>query len=400
MTEERTQKTQESQESSPASPAVPGVSCGSRDQRYQDYRREVCEFARTELAPRVAEFEESGEFPLELIPKMAAQGYLGVPFPKEVGGTGLDYVSYAIVAEEISRVWGAMGLTVCAHISLGTYPIYRFAQEPVRKRLVPLLAGGQKLGAFGLTEPNAGSDAAGIETFARKDIDGYVINGTKRFITSAEYAQTVVVAASQDRSLGPKGISCFLVEKDTPGYSIGAREHKLGLLASNTVELVFEDCRIPAENLLGQELKGYAIFMETLDGGRIAIGAHALGLAQAALDASRGWLKEHPTKSQMTSRTLADMAMRIHAARLMVYDAARLKDAGTRSDQECAMAKLYASETATWAAGEAIRIIGYPGLSRDYPVERVFRDTKLSEIGEGTSEIMRLIIAKEVMKSI
>lgn len=357
------------------------------------------EFARAELAPHIERFESSGEFPVELVPKLAAQGYLGVPYPKEIGGAGLDFVSYAIVAEEISRVWGALGLTVCAHISLGTYPIYRFARETVRKRLVPKLARGEILGAFGLTEPNAGSDAAGIETTARKLPDGYVLNGTKRFITSAEYAGTVVVAATLDKSLGPKGITCFLVETGTPGYSIGTREHKLGLLASNTVELIFEDCGIPSENLLGEEFKGYAIFMETLDGGRISIGAHAAGLAQGAFDVVAAWLKSRPTRSQLVSKVLADMATRIHAARLMVYDAAALKDAGVRSDQECAMAKLHASETATWAAGEAIRLMGYHGLSKENAAERIFRDTKLSEIGEGTSEVMRLIIAKEVMKA-
>jgi butyryl-CoA dehydrogenase len=208
----------------------------------------------------------------------------------------------------------------------------------------------------------------------------------------------VVVAATHDRSLGPKGISCFLVEKDTPGYTIGAREHKLGLLASNTVELIFEDCRIPLENLLGAEFKGFAIFMETLDGGRISIGAHGVGLAQGALDAVLDFARAHPTKSQLFSKSLADMAMRIYAARLMVYDAARLKDAGIRNDRECASAKLYGSETATWAAGEAIRLIGDQALVSGHPAERIFRDTKLGEIGEGTSEIMRLIIAKEVLK--
>jgi alkylation response protein AidB-like acyl-CoA dehydrogenase len=366
--------------------------------KYETFRREVREFCLKELAPRVDEFETKDEFPLELIPRLAQRAYLGVPYPKELGGAGLDYVSYAIVAEEVSRVWGSLGLTVCAHISLGTFPIYRFAAEAVRQRLVPKLASGEMLGAFGLTEPNAGSDAAGIETRASKTGDGYALNGTKRFITSAEYAGTVVVAATLDRSLGAKGISCFLVETGTPGYTIGNREHKLGLLASNTVELIFENCRIPRENLLGKEYQGYAIFMETLDGGRISIGAHAVGLAQGALDAVLAWAQAHPTKSQMFSKALADMATRIHAARLMVYDAARLKDAGIRNDRECAMAKLYGSETATWAAGEAVRLLGYFGLTKEYPVERIFRDTKLSEIGEGTSEVMRLIIAKEVLK--
>jgi butyryl-CoA dehydrogenase len=368
------------------------------ESRYEDFRKEVREFALAELVPHIEKYEASGEFPMELIPKLAAKGYLGIPYPREMGGAGRDYVSYAIVAEEISRVWGALGLTVCAHISLGTFPIYRFATEPVKQRLVPQLASGKVLGAFGLTEPNAGSDAAGVETTARKTDDGYILNGTKRFITSAEYAQTVVVAATLDKKLGSKGISCFLVEKGTPGYTIGNREHKLGLLASNTVELVFEDCKIPRENLLGEEFKGYAIFMETLDGGRISIGAHGVGLAQGALDAVLAWSKTHPTRSQMFSTVLADMATRIYAARLMVYDAARLKDAGIRNDLECASAKLYGAETATWAAGEAVRLLGFPGLTKEYPVERIFRDTKLSEIGEGTSEVMRLIIAKEVLR--
>ena len=368
------------------------------ESKYDTFRTNVSEFVRKEIAPCASEIYRNEEFPIDIIKKLAGKGYLGIPYPKEYGGLGLDYLSYAIAAEEISRVCASTGLTVCAHTSLGTYPIYRFGTEEQKKKYVTQLASGKFLGAFGLTEPNAGSDAAAIETTAKKTTDGYILNGTKRFITSAEYAGTVVVAATLDKSLGVKGITCFIVETGFKGYSIGQKEHKLGLLASNTVELIFEDCFVPKENLLGQEFDGYKIFMETLDGGRISIGGHALGIAQGALDVGLAWLSKHPMKSQQVSKIIADVTTHIYAARLMVYDAAMKKDAGIRVDQEAAMAKLYASEVGTWAAGEMMRLIGLESLTKDYPVERFYRDAKLSEIGEGTSEIMRLIIAREMIK--
>lgn len=368
------------------------------DNRYEKFRQEVYDFAQNNILPYASEIYKKEEFPIDIIKKLASCGYLGIPYPKEYGGMGLDYLSYAIAAEEISRVCASTGLTLCAHTSLGTYPIYRFGTEEQKKKYVTQLASGKILGSFGLTEPNAGSDASAIETTAKKTNDGYILNGTKRFITSAEYAGTVVVAASLDRTLGAQGITCFIVETGYKGYTIGQREHKLGLLASNTVELMFEDCFVPKENLLGQEYDGYRIFMETLDGGRISIGAHALGIAQGALDIGLEWLSKNPIKSQQISKIIADVTTHIYAARLMVYDAAMKKDAGLRADQEAAMAKLYASELGTWASGEIIRMIGYSALTSDIPVERFYRDAKLSEIGEGTSEIMRLIIAREMIK--
>lgn len=367
--------------------------------KYEKFRQEVKEFAQKELKEKAKEIDRTGEFPLDIIEKLAKKGYLGIPYPKEYGGAGLDYLSYALAAEEISRVCASTGLTLCAHTSLGTYPIFRFGNEQQKKKYLPKLLTGKMLGAFGLTEPNAGSDAGALETTAKKTEKGYILNGTKRFITSAEYAGTTIIAATLDKNLGTKGITTFIVEKDFAGFSIGQHEHKLGLLGSNTVELVMEDCFVPKENLLGEEYQGFSIMMETLDGGRISIGAHALGIAQGALDVAKQFLKAKPNKSQQVSKIIADVATHIYAARLMVYDAAITKDLGIRADKECAMAKLYASELGTWACGEVIRLLGMVGLTNEYPAERFYRDAKLSEIGEGTSEIMRLIIGREVLKS-
>lgn len=368
------------------------------DKKYEKFRQEVFEFAQKELKEKAKEIDRTGEFPLDTVEKLAKKGYLGIPYPKEFGGAGLDYLSYAIAAEEISRVCASTGLTVCAHTSLGTYPIFRFGNEVQKKKYLPKLTSGKMLGAFGLTEPNAGSDAGALETVAKKTENGYILNGSKRYITSAEYAGTTIIAATLDKSLGTKGITTFIIEKDFKGFLIGQREHKLGLLGSNTVELIMEDCLVPKENLLGEEYKGFSIMMETLDGGRISVGAHALGIAQGALDVAREYLKANPIKSQQVSKVVADVATHIYAARLMVYDAAITKDSGIRADKECAMAKLYASEVGTWACGEVIRLLGLVGLTNEYPVERFYRDAKLSEIGEGTSEIMRLIIGREVLK--
>jgi butyryl-CoA dehydrogenase len=368
------------------------------DAKYEKFRTEIQDFVNQNLLHCASDIYQKEEFPNDIVKKLGNQGYLGIPYPKEYGGMGLDYLSYAIAAEEVSRVCASTGLTLCAHTSLGTFPIYRFGTESQKKKYVTQLASGKMLGAFGLTEPNAGSDAAATETTAKPVEGGFVLNGTKRFITSAEYAGTVIVAATHDKSLGIKGISCFIVETGFKGFSIGQREHKLGLLASNTVELIFEDCFVPRENLLGEQNNGYKIFMETLDGGRISIGGHALGIAQGAFDVGLEWLKNHPIKSQQVSKIIADITTHIYATRLMVYDAAMKKDAGIRVDQEAAMAKLYASEVGTWTAGEVIRLIGYEALTNELSAERFYRDAKLSEIGEGTSEVMRLIIAREMIK--
>ncbi len=366
--------------------------------KHLKFREELRCFAREVVEPKACSCDLSGEFVKSNVDAMAARGYLGIPWPRDLGGMGLDYLSYAIAVEEISRVCASTGITIAAHTSLGTYPIYKFGTKEQKEKYIPRLARGNQLGAFGLTEPNAGSDAAGVETTARKTDKGYVINGSKRFITSAAYAGTVIVAASLDRSLGRKGVTCFIVETGTPGFSVASEEHKLGLKGSNTVELAFEDMLVPLDSVLGEEYNGYRIFMETLDGGRISIGALCLGMAQTALDTLIGWFGRMKTTSQMQSAVISDVAMRVEAARQLVYHAAVTKDADIRADKECAFAKLFASETAVWAAGVTIDAIGCPALSNELAVSRVYRDAKLGEIGEGTSEVMRMIIAKEVLK--
>ncbi len=365
--------------------------------QHQGFRDELRDFAREVVLPRAREHDRTGEFVAENVKAMAERGYLGIVWPKDLDGMGLDYLSYAIAVEEVSRACASTGITLAAHISLGTYPIYKFGTDEQKRKFIPPLARGEYLGSFGLTEPNAGSDAASVETFAKKTDNGYLVNGSKRFITSASYAGTVIVAASMDRSLGRKGVTCFVVETKTPGFSVASKENKLGLLGSNTVELAFEDMLVPTGNLLGKELEGYRVFMETLDGGRISIGAYCLGMAQGAMDALTDWVRTHGRPSQMVSKKLADVAMQVEAARLLVYNAALYKDADVRADKECAFAKLYASEVATWAAGIAIEVIGCPALTSELPAERIYRDAKLGEIGEGTSEVMRMIIAKEVL---
>jgi len=365
---------------------------------HQRFQKEVREFAQSVIAPRSQEYHLNHKFVMENIRALAKKGYLGIPWPKELGGLGFDHLAYAIVVEEISRACASTGLTVAAHTSLGTYPIIKFGTEEQKRRFVPPLARGDYLGAFGLTEPNAGSDAAGVETTARLTDGGYIINGSKRFITNAAYAGTVIVAATLDRKLGKKGITCFIVETKSKGFIVAKEENKLGLKGSNTVELAFEDLFVPKENVLGTEYGGYRIFMETLDGGRISIGAFCLGMAQCALDSLIEWAKgrEH---SQQTAKAIADVATEVAAARLLVYDAAITKDAGIRADEQCAFAKLFASETAVRAVNTAISTIGFDTLKNSSTLGRLYQDVKLGEIGEGTSEIMRLIIAKEVLKA-
>jgi len=361
------------------------------------FRAEARKFAREVVEPRATEHDLSGEFVKENVQALAERGWLGIPWPKELGGMGLDYQSYAIAVEEVSRVCASTGLTLAAHISLGTYPIYKFGTTEQKEKYIPRLARGVYLGSFGLTEPNAGSDAAGIETTARKTEKGYVINGSKRFITSASYAGTVIVAASLDRKLGRKGVTCFIVETKTPGFKVASHEDKLGLRGSDTVELSFEDMVVPFDSVLGKEYEGYRIFMETLDGGRISVGAFCLGMAQCALDTMIGWFRDRKM-TQLESKALSDVAMQVEAARLLVYNAAQIKDSGVRVDKECAFAKLFASEVAVWANSVAIDAVGPTALTDGLPLARTWRDAKLGEIGEGTSEVMRMIIAKEILK--
>jgi butyryl-CoA dehydrogenase len=367
-------------------------------------RRAVRKFAEEVVEPRAAEIDETAEFNMDTAKKMAEEGFLGLIFPEEYGGSGLDTVCYSIATEELSRVCASTGLTFAAHISLGCYPVSAFGTEEQKKKYLTPLATGEKLGAFGLTEPNAGSDAGGTETRAVRDGDNYVLNGTKIYITNASVAEIYTVAASTDPGKGVKGISAFMVEKGTPGCSVGTKEKKLGVRGSDTSELVFEDCVIPAENLLGEENKGFPIFMQTLDGGRISIAAMALGIAQGAFEKSISYAKEREQFGrpigdfQLVKAILADMATEIEAARHLTYNASRLKDKGVPYTKEAAMAKLYASEVAMKTTTKAVQIHGGAGYMKDYPVERYFRDAKLTEIGEGTSEIQKLVIAREVLK--
>jgi len=367
-------------------------------------REMVRDFALNEVEPIAAEVDENSRFPEETFKKMADLGLMGVPFPEEFGGAGADSLSYAITVEEISRVCGSTGLSLAAHTSLGTAPIYEFASEEQKRKYVPDLASGKKFGAFGLTEPNAGSDAAGTQTTAVRDGDHYIVNGSKIFITNANYASTFIVTAMTDKSKGSHGISAFIMEKDTPGFKVGKKDEKLGTRGSDWAELVFEDCRIPAENLVGKEGEGFVFFMKTLDGGRVSIGSMALGIAQGALDKSIEYAKERIqfgrplAKFGAIQEKLATMATEVEAARHLVYTSARLKDAKRPYSQQAAMGKLFASEVAVRAAREAIQIYGGNGFSREYPVERYFRDAKLCEIGEGTSEIQRLVIARNLCR--
>jgi len=371
--------------------------------QHEEIRRSVRDFAEREIAPIADEMERRGEFPHEVIRKAAGLGLLGVPYPESVGGTGLDSLAYAITIEELSRVSGSVGIIVSAHTSLGCNPIFLAGTPEQKERYLRPLASGAKLGAYGLTEAGAGSDSRGTRTRATRDGDQWVINGSKRFITNAGVAATYIVTAVTDRSLETGRISAFIVDADAPGFSIGRLEAKMGLHASQTGELLFDDCRIPAANLLGEEGEGDKLFLKTLDGGRIGIGAMALGLSQAAFEAAAAYAKQReqfgrPIGSfQGVAFKIADMATQIDAARLMVYRAAWLKDQGSPYSTEAAMAKLFASEVARQVTNDAVQVHGGYGYVSEYHVERYLRDAKLTELGEGTSEIQRLVIARNLL---
>jgi len=371
--------------------------------RHTEFRKKVKAFADNEVAPRAKEIDQKGEFPWELVKRMAELQLLAIYVPKEYGGAGLDVMSYAIAVEEIGRVCGSTGIFLAAHSSLGVFPIYTAGNEEQKKKWLIPLAKGEKIGSFGLTEPDAGSDAAATKTTFKLVGDKYIINGTKRFITSGHIADVIVFTATKDPSLGYKGISAFVVEKGTKGFVPGKEEDKLGLRGSITSELIFEDCRIPKENILGKEGDGFKIFMDTLDGGRISIGALALGIAQGALEASVKFVNEHekdgvPMKKLQTIQSMiAEMATEIEAARLLVYQSAQLKDAGLPFVKESAMAKYYASTVGMKATSIALDIHGLLGVTDEYPVERFLRDEKLMEIGEGTSEIQKIVIARQIL---
>jgi len=368
-----------------------------------ELRRAVRQFAEAEIAPHVREWDEASHFPSELMPKLAELGLMGVIFPEEYGGAGLGYIEYALVIEELSRVDGSVGIIVAAHTSLCTNHIFKSGAEEQRRKYVPDLASGRKIGCWSLTEPEAGSDAAGTRTTAVRQGDCWILNGSKTFTTNGHHADVCVAMAVTDRSKGHKGISAFIIEKDTPGFHVGKKEDKLGLRASDTAEVIFQDCRIPAANLLGGEGEGFVDSLKILDGGRVSIAALAVGMAQGAYEAALKYSKQRRqfgraiAEFQAIQWKLADMATEIDAARLLNYRAGWMINQGKRTTKESSMAKLYAGEVAVRVANEAVQVHGGYGFTKDYPVEKYYRDVKLCTIGEGTSEIQRLVIARQLL---
>ena len=369
-------------------------------------RETVRSFAEKELAPSAAERDENERFDRELMfDKLAELGLTGIVFPEEYGGAGADYISYAIAVEELSRVCASTGVTLSAHLSLGANPVWLFGTDEQKQTFLTPMAEGTKLGAFGLTETGAGSDAGGTKTFAARDGDEWVLNGSKIFITNGGDAEIYIVFARTDKNAQKHhGISAFIIEKDIPGFVFGKKEKKMGIRSSPTCELVFENCRIPADRLLGKEGEGFKIAMKTLDGGRIGIAAQALGIAQGAYEEALKYARERKQFDQPISSfqgvqfMLADMAVRIEASRLLVYQSAWRASAGLSYGKESAMAKLSASETAMWVTTKAVQVHGGYGYTRDFPVERMMRDAKITEIYEGTSEVQRVVIGSAVTR--
>ena len=366
-------------------------------------RKMVRDFAETEVEPLAADIDAEHRFPEETVEKMAKYGLLGVPFPTQYGGAGGDHISYAITVEELSKKCASTGVICSAHTSLCCWPIFNWGTEEQRMKYLPDLLSGKKLGAFGLTEPNAGTDASGQQTRAEKVEDGYILNGAKVFITNGGYADTFVVMAMTDKSKGNHGISAFIVEKGDEGFSIGKTEDKMGICASSTTELIFQNCKIPADRLLGEEGQGFKVAMSTLDGGRIGIASQALGIAQGALDVTVEYMKARKqfgkslSKFQALQFVVADLETQIQAARLLVYRAADMKDKHLPYGPAAAMAKLFAAETAMHVTTKCVQLHGGYGYTKDYPVERMMRDAKITEIYEGTSEVQRMVIAASVL---
>lgn len=362
------------------------------------------EFAQGQVKPLAAEVDETEQFPEETVKKMASLGMLGIPFPTELGGAGGDVLDYVLCVEELSKACATTGVVVSAHTSLCVDPIYSFGSEEQKKKYLPVLLSGQKLGAFALTEPAAGTDAGSQQTKAEKVDGGYLLNGSKIFITNAQYADVYVVMAMTDKAKGTRGISAFIVERDTPGFRIGKKEKKMGIRGSATCELIFENAFVPDENLLGKEGKGFSIAMKTLDGGRIGIAAQALGIAQGALDETVQYVKERKqfgrpiAKFQNTQFVLADMATQVEAARMLVYKAAEMKQAGQPYSVAAAQAKLFAAEAAMDVTTKAVQLHGGYGYPREYPVERMMRDAKITEIYEGTSEVQRMVVSANLLR--
>jgi alkylation response protein AidB-like acyl-CoA dehydrogenase len=376
------------------------------NEEQQQVRKTVQEFARTEIAPHVMEWDEAQRYPHEVMRKLGELGFLGIVFPQEYGGAGMGYQEYAILVEELARIDPSVALNVAAHNSLCCGHIYLMGNEDQKKRFLVPLAGGQKIGAWGLTESEACSDAGGTKAVAVRDGNTYVLNGAKTFITHGSVGDICVAMAATDPTMGHKGISAFIIERGTPGFRAGKHENKLGMRASDTTEVVFEDCRVPMENRLGEEGQGFTGALKVLDGGRISIAALGVGIAQGALDVSLEYSKQRRqfgksiSEFQLIQSKLADMQTEVDAARLLTYRAAWLYDKKKKTTLESSMAKLFASEVAVRSANEAVQIHGGYGFIKDYPAEKFYRDAKLCTIGEGTSEIQRLVIARELMKKV
>ncbi|MBI4461655.1 MAG: acyl-CoA dehydrogenase [Acidobacteria bacterium] len=369
----------------------------------EQLRRTVREFAEGEIRPRVMEWDEPAQFPSELLPKLAQLDLLGITISEKYGGAGLGYLEWAIVLAELARVDTSVAIIVAAHVGLCSSHIYRFGSEEQKQKYLVPLARGEKLGCWSLTEPGAGSDAASMHTRAVRQGSSWIVNGSKAFTTNGHYADVCVVMASTDPGKGHRGISAFIVEKGTPGFRAGKKENKLGIRASDTAEMILEECRVPAENLLGREGEGFANCLSILDGGRISLAAVSLGIAQGAFEVSLQYAQERKqfgkslAEFQAIQWKLADMKTEIEAARWLTYAAAEKADRGVLDTKLCSMAKLYASEAAVQAAGEAVQIHGGYGFVKDYPAEKYYRDVKLCTIGEGTSEIQRLVIARQLL---
>ncbi|MGG7619445.1 acyl-CoA dehydrogenase [Bacillus coreaensis] len=373
-------------------------------EEHEMIRKMVRDFARNEVAPTAAERDEEERFDREIFDKMAELGLTGIPWPEEYGGIGSDYLAYCIAVEELSRVCASTGVTLSAHTSLAGWPIYKFGSEEQKQKFLRPMALGEKIGGYGLTEHGSGSDAGGMKTTARRDGDDFILNGSKIFITNGGIADIYVVFAVTDATQKHKGTSAFIVESDTPGFSVGKKEKKLGIRSSPTTEIIFEDCRVPAANMLGAEGEGFKIAMMTLDGGRNGIAAQAVGIAQGALDAATDYAKERVqfgkpiAQQQGVGFKLADMATSIEASRLLTYQAAWLESEGLPYGKESAMSKLFAGDTAMKVTTEAVQIFGGYGYTKDYPVERYMRDAKITQIYEGTQEIQRLVISRMITK--
>ena len=362
------------------------------------------DFAKEYCAPIAAEIDQTGRYPAETIKELAAHDFMGMPYPEEYGGAGADYLSYILAVEEISKVCASTGIIYSAHCSLGLWPIYKWGSEHLKQKYLIPLCKGEKLGAFALTEPGAGTDAASGTCTAMLTGEEYVLNGTKCFITNGGVADFYTVFALTDPSQGIKGLSCFVIEKDLPGFEIGKHEQKMGIRGSQTTELIFKDCHIPKENLVGEEGKGFKYAMQTLDGGRVGVAAQALGIAQGALEEAVKFAKERVqfgkpiATKQAIQWMLADMETQIQAARLLVYNAAAAKDRGVPFSKEAAIAKLFAAEAADYVCTKAVQVHGGYGYIQDFPVERFYRDAKICSLYEGTSEVQRMVISGALLK--